>query len=345
MSEELPIEKTEDDSTSFDSNTPITGQTKMQAAWSTNNDLENNEAQVATTQQGQIFEQIYRPWEGQLNPRWMRNWSILRHHILGIFKKGHRPWNIPTKLFIFFVIIASMTDVAMALLFGMIGEPTLYGIWGVNRDNLYGHVMGFFPRNILYYPIVAALLVGGMISEDRSHGTSAVYFSRPINRFDYASMKFLSVAIILVLIINGTLAIYYFVDILVMGKGWAWIIDTFPIFLATFICGLILSFTYTAIGLSLSSISRGRFFPAIGLIAILMGTKAMASIIDTLFDKSVLYVISPYDSVAHVCQALIGTEMTYQPPWIWSLISVVIINGLAIYLLANRVSSLEVTRE
>ena len=345
MSEELPIEKTEDDSTSFDSNTPITGQTKMQAAWSTNNDLENNDAQVATTQQGQIFEQIYRPWEGQLNPRWMRNWSILRHHILGIFKKGHRPWNIPTKLFIFFVIIASMTDVAMALLFGMIGEPTLYGIWGVNRDNLYGHVMGFFPRNILYYPIVAALLVGGMISEDRSHGTSAMYFSRPINRFDYASMKFLSVAIILVLIINGTLAIYYFVDILVMGKGWAWIIDTFPIFLATFICGLILSFTYTAIGLSLSSISRGRFFPAIGLIAILMGTKAMASIIDTLFDKSVLYVISPYDSVAHVCQALIGTEMTYQHPWIWSLISVVIINGLAIYLLANRVSSLEVTRE
>ena len=345
MSEELPIEKTENDSTSFDSNTPITGQTKMQAAWSTNNDLENNDAQVATTQQGQIFEQIYRPWEGQLNPRWMRNWSILRHHILGIFKKGHRPWNIPTKLFIFFVIIASMTDVAMALLFGMIGEPTLYGIWGVNRDNLYGHVMGFFPRNILYYPIVAALLVGGMISEDRSHGTSAVYFSRPINRFDYASMKFLSVAIILVLIINGTLAIYYFVDILVMGKGWAWIIDTFPIFLATFICGLILSFTYTAIGLSLSSISRGRFFPAIGLIAILMGTKAMASIIDTLFDKSVLYVISPYDSVAHVCQALIGTEMTYQHPWIWSLISVVIINGLAIYLLANRVSSLEVTRE
>ena len=345
MSEELPIEKIEDDSTSFDSNTPITGQTKMQAAWSTNNDLENNDAQVATTQQGQIFEQIYRPWEGQLNPRWMRNWSILRHHILGIFKKGHRPWNIPTKLFIFFVIIASMTDVAMALLFGMIGEPTLYGIWGVNRDNLYGHVMGFFPRNILYYPIVAALLVGGMISEDRSHGTSAVYFSRPINRFDYASMKFLSVAIILVLIINGTLAIYYFVDILVMGKGWAWIIDTFPIFLATFICGLILSFTYTAIGLSLSSISRGRFFPAIGLIAILMGTKAMASIIDTLFDKSVLYVISPYDSVAHVCQALIGTEMTYQHPWIWSLISVVIINGLAIYLLANRVSSLEVTRE
>ena len=55
--------------------------------------------------------------------------------------------------------------------------------------------------------------------------------------------------------------------------------------------------------------------------------------------------ISPYDAVAHVCQALIGTEMTYDHPWVWSLISVVVINGLALYLLANRVSSLEVTRE
>ncbi len=345
MAEELSQNDVSIERKSFGSEAPVTGQTKLQAAWSKSDDSEETSAQVASNQKGQIFEQIYRPWEGKLNPRWMRNWSILRHHILGIVKKGHRPWNIPTKLFIFFVIIASMTDVAMALLFGMIGEPTLYGIWGVNRDNLYGHVMGFFPRNILYYPIVAALLVGGMISEDRSHGTSAMYFSRPINRFDYATMKFLSVAIILMIIINGTLSIYYFVDILVMGKGWAWIIDTFPIFMATFLCGLILSFTYTSIGLSLSSISRGRFFPAIGLIAILMGTKAMASIIDTLFNKSVLYVISPYDSVAHVCQALIGTEMTYQHPWVWSLISITIINGLALYLLANRVSSLEVTRE
>ena len=344
-STEEPFEPVESKVETYGAETPVTGQTKMQAAWSADSDDDTSSAQVATSTQGQIFEQIYTPWEGTLNPRWMRNWAILRHHILGIFKKGHRPWNIPTRLFIFFVIIASMTDVALALLFGMIGEPTLYDIWGVSRDNLYGHVMGFFPRNILYYPIVAALLVGGIISEDRAHGTSALYFSRPINRFDYTAMKFLSVFLILLFIINGTLAIYYFVDILVMGKGWAWIIDTFPMFLAAFGCGIILSFTYTSIGLALSSISRGRFFPAIGLIAILMGTRAIAAIVDTLFERSLLYIISPYDSVAHLCQALIGTEMTYQHPWAWSLVSVVIMNGLALYLLANRVSSMEVTRE
>ncbi len=342
---EQPFEPVESKTETFGAETPVTGETKMRAAWSADGGDAQSGAQVASMPQGQVFEQIYQPWEGNLNPRWMRNWSILRHHILGIFKKGHRPWGIPTKLFIFFVIIASCTDVALALLFGLLGDTELYQLWGVNRDNLYGHVMGFFPRNILYYPVVAALLVGGMISEDRAHGTSALYFSRPITRFDYAAMKFLSIALILFFIINGTLALYYMTDILVMGRGWAWIIDTFPIFIAAFMCGILLSFTYTALGLSLSSISRGRFFPAIGLLAILIGTQTMAAIIDGLFDKSILYVISPYDAVAHVCQAMLGIEMTYDHPWVWSLISVVVINGLALYLLANRVSSLEVTRE
>ena len=316
----------------------------MQAAWSANSDNEGD-AQIATQSQGQIFEQVYQPWEGELSPRWMRNWTILRHHVLGIFKKGHRPWNVATKLFVFFVLIASMTDIAMVILFGILGDTEFYDLWGVNRNNLYGHVLGFFPRNILYYPILAALLVGGMISEDRTHGTSALYFSRPVNRFDYASMKFLSVAIILLLVINGTLILYYMSDVLVKGRGWAWIIDTFPMFLGAFMAGIMLSFTYTSIGLSLSSISRGKFFPAIGLIAILMGTKSVASIIDSLFDNSILYVISPFDSICHVSQELLGIDPTYSHSWAWSLISVVLINGIALYLLANRVSSMEVTRE
>ncbi len=114
--------------------------------------------------------------------------------------------------------------------------------------------LGFFPRNMLFYPLVAALLVGGVISEDRSNGTSALYFSRPINRFDYVGMKFLAVATIQSLIIIGTLFLYYFADILSMGRGWAWILDTFPMFLTTVFCALLLIITYTSIGLALSSV-------------------------------------------------------------------------------------------
>ena len=98
---------------------------------------------------------------------------------------------MPTRIFILIAFLASLADAGMTLLSGLVGSSEFHALFGVSRDNLYGHVLGFFPRNVLYYPLVAALLVGGVISEDRQHGTSALYFSRPISRFDYVGMKFI----------------------------------------------------------------------------------------------------------------------------------------------------------
>ncbi|MGB1765958.1 MAG: ABC transporter permease, partial [Poseidonia sp.] len=81
------------------------------------------------------------------------------------------------------------------------------------------------PRNVLYYPIVAALLVGGVISEDRQHGTSALYFSRPVSRFDYVGMKFLSVALIQAIVVLITYVLYFLAEVVAYGRGWAWMVD------------------------------------------------------------------------------------------------------------------------
>tara|TARA_B110001452_G_C15193156_1_gene414198 strand:+ start:77 stop:1144 length:1068 start_codon:yes stop_codon:yes gene_type:complete len=328
--------------------TPVTGKVRLEAAWGSTEGDEDLSITTPTAQKanGQIFKQQYKQWNGELNTRWMRNWAILRHHLLGVFKKGHRPWGMAIRLYLLVIFIASMSDVGMTLLSGIIGDSGLHSVWGVNRDNLYGHVLGFFPRNMLYYPVVAALLVGGVISEDRQHGTSALYFSRPITRFDYVGMKFISVAIIQGLLILVTLALFYFAEIATMGRGWAWIIDTLPMFLATVFSAILLIFTYTSIGLSLSSVSKGKFFPGIALLSIILGTKVLAFIASNLFDREILYLISPYDCLAHVGQAIIGTQPTYdQYSWTWSLASLVAMNALALYVLSTRVSSMEVTRE
>ena len=327
---------------------PVTGQTRMETAWgSSEGDEDFSEmASVGHTGSGEIFQQNYEPWRGELNPRWMRNWAILRHHVLGIVKKGHRPWGVPTKIYLVLVFFASLSDAGLTLLSSLIGESEFHSMWGVNKDNLYGHVLGFFPRNVMYYPIVAALLVGGVISEDRIHGTSALYFSRPINRFDYVGMKYASVAIIQAVIIIFTLFLYYLTEIMAFGRGWAWIIDTFPIFLGALVGGVLLIITYTSIGLALSSVSKGKFFPGIGLLAIILGTKTLAIIVKNLFDREILYLLSPYDCLAHVGQALVSTQPTYdQYSWTWSLASLIVMNAIALYVLSSRVSSMEVTRE
>ena len=327
---------------------PVTGQTRMETAWgSSEGDEDYSEmATVGQTGSGEIFQQNYEPWRGELNPRWMRNWAILRHHVLGIVKKGHRPWGVPTRIFLVLVFFASLSDAGLTLLASLIGESEFHSMWGVNKDNLYGHVLGFFPRNVMYYPIVAALLVGGVISEDRIHGTSALYFSRPINRFDYVGMKYASVAIIQAVIIIFTLFLYYLTEIMAFGRGWAWIIDTFPLFLGALVGGVLLIITYTSIGLALSSVSKGKFFPGIGLLAIILGTKTLAIIVKNLFDREILYLLSPYDCLAHVGQALVSTQPTYdQYSWTWSLASLIVMNAIALYVLSSRVSSMEVTRE
>ena len=325
----------------------VTGKARMEAAYGSGDGDEELTAQVAQSNVvgGTIFEQVYRPWKGELNPRWMRNWSILRYHLLGIVKSGYKPWGWPMRMALFGCLIVSMGGLGLAFIGTAIGEEEMYRLFGVSRGNLYGHVLGFLPRNAICFPIITALLIGGMISEDRRNGTSAIYFSRPIDRRDYTAMKFLSVAIILGVLIVGTLALYYIGDMIMRGEGWAWLLDTFPSFLIAAIAGCILVFTYTNIGLSLSSVSQGRFFPAVAFLAIILGTKLLAFLVWNLFERSIIYLISPFDCIAHVAQSLMGLSSTYSHPWTWSLVSILVMNAFAMYILTSRVASMEVSRE
>ena len=327
----------------------VTGRGRMEAAFGTGDGDETATAQVAQVssevQTGTIFHQVYRPWRGKLNSRWVRNWAILRYHIYGLFSKGHKPWPVMTKLILFGVLITSIGDLLMLTVGAATGVEAIERLAGISRGNLYGHVLSFWFRNACTYPIVTALIIGGMISEDRRNGTSALYFSRPINRRDYAAMKFLSVAIILSVVVLFTLSVYYLGAILVGGEGWSYVMDTGLLFLGAFAAGILLVFTYTSIGLALSSVSSGKFFPAVAFIGLILGTKMVAFLIWALFDSSAIYLISPYDNLAHVGQWMLGLNHTYEHPASWSLVMLITMNAVSLYILSARVSSLEVTRE
>ncbi len=326
------------------------GQTRMEAAFGSGDGDEDAVAVVAQPAAqiggGTIFHQVYRPWDGELGPRWMRNWAILRHHVYGLFtSKGHRRYHPFVRLVIFGIALASLSSLGFAFIGSITGAEELQRVFGLSRTNIYGKVLGLWPRNICWWPLVTALIVGGMISDDRQNGTSALYFSRPINRLDYTAMKFASVAIILGGIILLSYVGFYAGGIVLEGEGWSYIIDTLPILLSGFAVIALLVFSYTAIGLALSSVSKGRFFPAVSFLGIILGTKLVAFLVDQLFDRSVVYVISPYDCLAHIGQWLMGIDLAYDHPVSFSIISLVVMDTAALYLLTARVNSLEVTRE
>jgi|TARA_B110000967_G_scaffold119462_1_gene122145 ABC-type transport system involved in multi-copper enzyme maturation permease subunit len=325
--------------------------TRMEVAFGSGDGDEDMTAIVAKKESnlGTIFEQSYTPWDGELGPRWMRNYSIFRHHVYGLFtSKGHRYYHPFVRLTILVIFLASLTPIPMlflsSLLPGQDGD-FLSKMWGINRFNLWGQILGYFPRNLCMWPLLTALVVGGMISDDRRNGTSAIYFSRPINRFDYTAMKFISVAVILGFVIIFSYFAYYTSAIVFRGEGWAFLIDTLPLFLGGMLSGIFLVLTYTSIGLALSSISQSRFFAAIGFLSIIYGTKIVALLIDMQFDTSILYILSPYDCLAHLGQFLLGIELNYEHPLAFSIISLIIMNIVSMGILVSRISSMEVTRE
>ncbi len=73
------------------------GEADIEAAYGSGDGDLDTSATVASTPKGQIFEQIYRPWNGPLGPRWVRNYAIYRHHVYGIIS-GSGLTLIPTKI-------------------------------------------------------------------------------------------------------------------------------------------------------------------------------------------------------------------------------------------------------
>ena len=60
----------------------------------------------------------------------------------------------------------------------------------------------------------------------------------------------------------------------------------------------------------MSSVSTNGFFPAIGLLALVLGSKSVAFLVALIFEQDVLYLFSPYDAWANVGQALVGRNPT-----------------------------------
>ena len=89
--QQVPAMASAAQSPELEASTPVTGKSRIESAWGSNPEDMGVAIVSGGQSTGEIFKQEYTGWSGTLNPRWMRNWAIYRHHMLGLFKKGHRP--------------------------------------------------------------------------------------------------------------------------------------------------------------------------------------------------------------------------------------------------------------
>jgi hypothetical protein len=102
------------------------GQTRMEAAYGSDEGDEDLFAITAKREAsiGAIFEQNYRPWDGDFGPRWVRNYAIFGIMFLVLFtSKGHRNYNPFIRLTILVIFIGAISPIAMLFfssLFGLV---------------------------------------------------------------------------------------------------------------------------------------------------------------------------------------------------------------------------------
>ena len=134
-----------------------------------------------------------------------------------------------------------MVNLKLVLISGLTQNFEFHSIFEP-RDNIYAHVLGFLPRHPLLSDRSGAAH-GGLICEDRRNGMLRST-STSINRLDYVGMKFVSAFLIMVAIIVVTLLLYYGVDLVTLGEGWSYVIDTSPVLLSGCVCGILVAFVH-----------------------------------------------------------------------------------------------------
>ncbi|MEC7714257.1 MAG: hypothetical protein VYE78_05040, partial [Candidatus Thermoplasmatota archaeon] len=104
------------------------GKTRMEVAYGSGDGDDEAQAIVAKKEAtlGAVFDQSYRPWGGELGPRWVRNYAIFRHHVYGLFRgTGHRHYHPMVKLTILIILLFSLLPVLMLFLASLSGGGEL----------------------------------------------------------------------------------------------------------------------------------------------------------------------------------------------------------------------------
>ena len=79
-----------------------------------------------------------------------RELRYFRHHVYGVFTgKGHRQYHPMVRLLILIIFLASHL-IPMLFLSSFIGDQGGFfeKMWGINRYNLWGQVLGYFEEPV-----------------------------------------------------------------------------------------------------------------------------------------------------------------------------------------------------
>jgi ABC-2 type transport system permease protein len=234
-----------------------------------------------------IFDQGYQHWKGALSGRGWRWLVIARHGLRGQMKN-----RIVRFLILFAWVPALVLVVAMALwgLFeqgtegvqhllravlppGLIADPHVY------RQAVWTLAYSIFFKFELFFVMLLVLAAGpNLISQDLRFNALPLYFSRPLTRWDYFLGKLGVIGALAAAVTVVPAAIAYLLGIC-FSLDLSVIRDTWRLWPASILYGLIMAVSAGTLMLALSSLSRRSLYVGMCWVGIwVIGSTVMGAL-------------------------------------------------------------------
>lgn len=278
---------------------------------------------------GAIYDLGYQGYEGPRLGRAYALWSLYVLSARSAFGIGRGA--LPKVLAFTLVLLAH----ALAIIQLILGAVLPVDEFELVRPHEYYQLIHFIL--VLFVAAIASDLVGN----DRRARTLALYFSRPIERDDYALAKIAALSSTLLALTIAPQLLLFAGNALGAADGLDWVRDNADDVLRVVASGLILCITFGALGILVASYAERRAFSLISVVAIFFLSFTVVGIVVSEFGNSEtryalfaspLHVIEGstlylFDALPAIEESSRSGEPSFQlawsefPGWIWPLAS------------------------
>ena len=302
-----------------------------------------------------VYEHTYKPYTGEVTPRWSRFLILPHHSYRGIFQ---------SKLFLALFVTCFIYPLVASILIYLHHNAEAMAILELTVRKIVPIDAEFFQFFLLYQcgsAFFLTLLVGPqLISRDLTNNALPLYLCRPFSRAEYVLGK-MSVLLILLSLVTWIpiLLVFFFQAYL---EGWTWFTQNIRMAGAIFVGCWIVILLLALLALALSSWVKWRLAASAALIGVFVIPSAFASALNEIFQTHWWHIISLPNLIKNAWAGLFGTFVQqtgrmrgfnqgrrlyidlFEPPLWGTWLMLIAIGAFCLLLLVRKVRAYEVVR-
>jgi len=279
-----------------------------------------------------IYDQAYKPWEGQLLPNPKAWWVIAKTGIRLMWQK----WVIVLLVFSSFPFAVRGVQI---YLMNRVGDSSQLGDFTDKLEINPGFFEGFLKGQTFLFLLILAIIGAGLIANDRLFKALQIYFSKPLSFWDYVGGKMLVLAFYSALITVVPAILLFIIQLLLSGDS-TFLVDYYWIPFSILAIWMISVLVLGGLILTLSA-SVNNSAAAILFFAILMFSDIIRKILSRIPDVGLASIGADIQQVTAV---LFGNPRPhdFSPYGAW--IALLLVVGICLLILRLRLRPTEVVK-